>query len=150
MFFVGYGALALVNAIGSDASYTDTATSTPQAQVLNGEVPTRAAIRLQPSPDGKVHVVVQGPLHLGTPELAHLVDGERPDGQGQRLQPVRRAVCSQDITIQLPPGFTVIASSTGGDVRATALTGPLHAALVGGRRACRRQHRDAERQLVRR
>lgn len=123
VFFVGYGALALVNVFGL-ASYTDTATLTPQAQVLTVKSP-EGAIRLLPSADGKVHVTAKGHYTLERPSLHTSSTSAGVTVKGSGCSPFGVLVCGQDITIELPPGFTVVASSSGGDVRATGLSGPL-------------------------
>ena len=123
VFFIGYGALALVNIFGL-AAYTDTATLTPQAQVLTVKSP-EGTVKLLPSPDGKVHVTAKGHYTLERPSLHTSSTSAGVTVSGSGCSPFGVLVCGQDITIQLPPGFTVVASSSGGDVRATGLTGPL-------------------------
>jgi hypothetical protein len=123
VFFVGYGALALVNVFGL-ASYTDTATLTPQAQVLTVKSP-EGAIRLLPSPDGKVHVTAKGHYTLQRPSLHTSSTSAGVTVKGSGCSPFGVLVCGQDITVELPPGFTDVATSSGGSVRASGLSGPL-------------------------
>jgi hypothetical protein len=123
LFFVGYGALALVNVMGL-ASYTDTVTLTPQAQVLTVKSP-EGSIKLLPSPDSQVHVTAKGHYTLERPKLHATSTAAGVTVNGSGCSPFGVIVCGQDITVELPPGFKVVASSSGGDVRATGLTGPL-------------------------
>src|SRR4051794_7508723 len=102
VFFVGYGALALVNVFGL-ASYSDTATLTPQAQVLTVKSP-EGAIRLLSSPDGKVHVTAKGHYTLERPSLHTSSTAAGVTVKGRGCSPLGVLGCGQDNTLQLPAG----------------------------------------------
>lgn len=123
LFFIGYGALALVNVFGL-AAYTETATLTPQAQVLTVSS-AEGAIRLMASPDGKVHVTAKGHYTLQRPALHTSSTAAGVTVKGGSCSPFGVLVCGQDITVELPAGFRVVAKGSAGDVRATGLTGAL-------------------------
>jgi hypothetical protein len=119
---IGYGAFGIVSSIGL-THYKQTYLVVPHSQVLNVKADL-GGVRLQPSPDSNIHVVSQGVYAFRIPKVKSTstasiltIEGSCP------LSGV--AICSQTITVQVPASFTITASSAGGDVRATGLTGRL-------------------------
>ncbi len=129
LLFIGYGALAIVNAIGL-THYTYAQDVTPTSQAITVKA-TEGALHLVPSPDSKVHVTVKGIYALEKPKvtISSTAAGISVRGSCPQFAVI---TCSQTITVEVPPAFRVTASSTAGDVRATGLTGPLDLSSTAG------------------
>jgi hypothetical protein len=120
--FIGYGALGIVNAIGL-THYSESRTLVPTAHVLTVNA-GEGSVRLEPSPDGNVHVSAKGVYSLSRPRLITSVTGTSVTVTGKEcLGGI--LICSQDIRVQVPASFRISAYSAGGGVRASGLTGDL-------------------------
>ncbi|BEP13732.1 hypothetical protein acdb102_20430 [Acidothermaceae bacterium B102] len=129
LLFIGYGALAIVNAIGL-THYSQTWTEVPQAQTLTVKANV-GSVHLEPSPDARVHVTVRGLYSLSKPRVAvsSSADGVTINGSCSTFAVI---ACTENIVVQVPATFAVTASSSGGDVRATGLTGALRLSSSAG------------------
>jgi putative adhesin len=119
---IGYGAFSIVSAIGL-THYSQTYLVVPHSQVLNVKA-DEGGVRLQPSPDSNVHIVSKGVYALKIPKVEATSTASSLTIKGS-CPLSGAAICSQTITIQVPAAFTITASSNGGDVHATGLTGRL-------------------------
>ena len=129
LIFIGYGALAIVNAIGL-THFSQTWTEVPQAQMLVVKANV-GGVQLEPSPDARVHVTVSGLYSLSKPKVnvASTPGGITITGSCATFAVI---ACTENIVVQVPATFAVTASSSAGDVRATGLTGALHLSSSAG------------------
>lgn len=127
--FIAYGALGIVNAVGL-THYSQSYTEVPQAQALTVKASV-GGVHLEPSPDAKVHVTVKGLYSLSRPKINVVSTPAGVTIKG-RCSSFAVIACSENIVVQVPASFAVTASSSGGDVRVTGLTGTLHLSSSAG------------------
>ena len=129
ILFIGYGGLAIINTIGL-THYVQTYTEVPQSQAITVKAEV-GSVHLEPSPDSKVHVTVKGLYSLSKPtiKVASTPTGITLKGSCSRFAVIS---CTENIVVQVPASFAVTASSDGGDVRVTGLTGTLHLSSTAG------------------
>ncbi|MDX6246194.1 MAG: hypothetical protein QOE76_3917 [Frankiales bacterium] len=130
--FIGYAALGIMNAVGL-TRYTDSLTVVPVGQVQVLAVDARdGSVRLEPSADGNVHVRVKGVYALSRPRLTTASTAAGVTVTGRQCSGGGINICTQDVTIEVPAGFRVTATSGGGDVRASGLTGEVSLSSSAG------------------
>jgi Putative adhesin len=129
ILFIGYGGLAIINAIAL-THYSQSYTEVPQVQELTVKASV-GGVHLEPSSDGKVHLTVKGLYSLNKPKIK-VVSTPRGLTITGSCSSFAVIACTENIVVQVPAAFAITASSSGGDVRATGLTGTLHLSSSAG------------------
>jgi Putative adhesin len=118
--FVGYAALMLVAVLGR-TSYERNLTFTPATERLTIDT-NHGDVRIVAAAGPEVRVTKRVRYGLSEPRTEESVG---PDGLALRSTCNWITPCSVDYVIALPPGFTVDARSSSGDIRVDGTSGPL-------------------------